>query len=226
MADYQLDFYSKFRGENRTSNLVITDYRRVMRELQKLDKDYVAQLRRNFREIAKPVQTEIKREIPNKLNPPISGMQQVHFGRVAWGTNHQAEGYPRPKPAKSALIQTPTVRKNSKYNKQSIVRVVVGAPGTVLADMAGSSNKYTGRYEITRLYDYMYTTPDGRKVPGKRRHRINGQGQAFINALNSALGRPSRFVWKAAKRELPAAQKAMRMELRKVNVRMNRYFRK
>jgi len=225
MAQDTLDFYSKFRGENRAYNLAITDYREVIRKLQKLDSQYVTQMRKNFREIAKPVQTEIKRQIPAKMNPPISGMRQVHFGRVAWGTNHQAEGYPRPKPAKSALIQTPQVRKNSKYNKQSIVRIVVGSPGTVLADMAGSSNKYTGRYEITRLYDYMYTTPDGRKVPGKRRHRINGQGQAFINALNSAEGRPSRFVWKAATKELPAAQRAMRMEMRKVNVKMNRYFR-
>lgn len=222
----KLDFYSTlYRGTSRPSGLLVTDYRQVITQLQKLDSQYVAQMRKNFREIAKPIQTEIKREIPAKLNPPISGMRQVHFGRVAWGTTHQAEGYPRPKPAKSALIQTPRVRKNSKYKKQSIVRVVVGSPGTVLADMAGSSNKYTGRYEITRLYDYMYTTPDGRKVPGKRRHRINGQGQAFINALNSAAGRPSRFVWKAADRKLPAAKTAMRMELRKVNVRMNRYFR-
>ena len=219
------DFYSTFRGENRPSGMVITDYRETIRTLEKLDRDYVAQMRKNFRQIAAPVQTEIKNAIPSKRNPPIRGMEQVHFGRVAWGTDHQAEGYPRPKPAKSALIQVPRVRKNSKYAKQSIVRVVVGAPGTVLADMAGSSNKYTGRYEITRLYDYMYTTPDGRKVPGKRKHRINGQGQAFISALNAALGRPSRFVWTAAKKKLPAAQRAMRFEIRKVNLRLERKLR-
>lgn len=226
MAQTKLGFNTESRGRNREAGLIITDYREVIRQLEKLDKDYVAQMRRNFREIAKPVQTEIKQGIPSKGSPPIRGMRQVHFGRVAWGTTHQAEGYPKPKPAKSALIQVPRVKKQSLYKKQSIVRVVVGAPGTVLADMAGVSNKYTGAYEVTRLYDYMFTTPDGRKVRGKRKHKINGQGQAFISALNSAVGRPSRFVWDSANQALPNARKAMQKELQKVNVKMNKYFRK
>src|SRR6056297_2599533 len=174
----------------------VTDIRRAERMLRDLDKEYIKEFRKDIKSIAKPIQQGIKSGITNtKMNPPLSGMTQVHFGRVAWGTDYAPAGARRPKPIKSALIQRVPERARKRGTK-SLVRVVVGSPGTVLADMAGSggmSDSIDG--QITRSYDYMY-----KNGPGKRSHRVNGQGYAFVRGLNREYGRDaSRFVWPAAK---------------------------
>jgi len=197
------------------AQIEISDIRRAERMLRDLDKEYVKEFRQDIKAIAKPIQQSIKSGITyTKMSPPLSGMQQVHFGRVAWGTDFAPGGAKRPKPIKSALIQK-TPLKARKRGTKSIVRVVVGSPGTVLADMAGSGNmRKSIRGQMTREYDYMYK--DG---PGKRRHRVTSQGEAFVDNLGVKYGREaSRFVW-------PAAQKAgnkTRKELDRIIDKYNR----
>ena len=195
----------------------ITDIRVAERMLKDLDEDYLKEFRKDVKDIAKPVQRRIKAGITyTKMNPPIRGMKQVHFGRVAWGTNWAGDG-PKPKPAKSALIQRVPERARRKGTR-SIVRVVVGSPGTVLADMAGSGNmKASRRGQLTREYDYMYA--DG---PGKRRHRITTQGIAFVDALNARYGRDSsRFVWPAAEKAYPEVRNKIDNLITNYNRRLN-----
>jgi len=84
----------------------ISDIRRAERMLRDLEGDYIKEFRKDVKNIAKPIQQSIKSNIKNtKMNPPLSGMTQVHFGRVAWGTDYTPAGSRRPKPIKSALIQ-------------------------------------------------------------------------------------------------------------------------
>lgn len=199
---------------------VVTDLNPMLAEIRKIDQRYINDFRANAREIAKPVQQGIKRELNrfSRANPPLSGMRQVHFGRVAWGTDYAPAGSPRPKPYNSALIEVPRRTKSRKYGVTPIVRVVVGSPGTVLADMAGKSNKYTRAYEYTRPYDYMYTIR-GQKVPGQRVHRITTQGLEMITNLPGR--KPSRYVWKGAEPELPKARKRIATQIRQLNRRIN-----
>ena len=187
----------------------ISDIRRAERMLRDLEGDYIKEFRKDVKNIAKPIQRKIKSGIKGtKMNPPLSGMKQVHYGRVAWGTNYTPSGEKRPKPIKSALIQR-TPAKARKKGTTSIVRVVVGSPGTVLADMAGAGNMSDSiEGQVTREYKYMY-----KSGPGTRSHRVNGQGHAFVRGLNREYGKTaSRFVW-------PSAEKAgndTRKELDKV----------
>ena len=195
----------------------ITDIRVAERMLKDLDQQYLKEFRNDVKGIAKPVQRHIKAGITyTKANPPIRGMKQVHFGRVAWGTNWAGDG-PKPKPVKSALIQRVPERARRRGTK-AIVRVVVGSPGTVLADMAGSGNmRASRRGQLTREYDYMYSSG-----PGKRRHRITTQGIAFVNALNARYGRKSsRFVWPAAEKALPEVRDEIDELITKYNRRLN-----
>lgn len=201
------------------ARLEITNWNDIMRTLVKLDKDYVKELRKDFRAIAKPVQVEIKRAIPSKAKPPLSGMRQVHFGRLAWGSNYGAGA----KPSKSALIQTPnTRRKQYKGQDIAIARILVQSPATVLADMAGRRAGMKGRKGFTPEYDYMYTI-GGQKVPGKRKHRV--VPGAFLKGLSKATGvqqrYASRFVWPAAEKALPAARKRMDAKISEVNIKIS-----
>jgi len=196
----------------------ITDIRRAERMLRDLNDHYVKEFRKDIKAIAKPIQQSIKSGITyTKMNPPLSGMKQVHYGRVAWGTNFAPAGARRPKPVKSALIQKTPARARKKGTK-SIVRVVVGSPGTVLADMAGSGNmRKSIRGQITREYDYMYK--DG---PGKRRHRVTTQGRAFVDNLGVQYGRDaSRFVWPAAQKASGRTRKELDRIIDKYNRRLN-----
>jgi len=195
----------------------ISDIRRAERMLRDLDKEYVKEFRTDIKGIAKPIQQSIKTGITNtKMDPPLSGMKQVHFGRVAWGTNYAPSGARRPKPIKSALIQR-VPEKARRRGTKSIVRVVVGSPGTVLADMAGSGNMSKSiEGQITRSYEYMY-----KNGPGKRSHRVNGQGHAFVRNMNTEAGRPSRYVWPAAKKAEPKTRKELDRIIDKYNNVLN-----
>jgi hypothetical protein len=194
----------------------ITNWQEIMKMLGKLDREYVKQLRKDFKAIAKPVQAEIRKGIPTKAKPPLSGMRQVHFGRLAWGTNYGT----KPKPTRSVLIQLPNSRsrKFKGVDAVPITRLQVQSAAVVLTDMAGRKGYTKGRRGMTPEYDYMYTI-NGVKVPGKRRHRVvplafaKGLAKAKYLKQRSA----SRFVWPSAMKALPSAQRQMNEKITEVN---------
>lgn len=201
------------------ARLEITNWNDIMKVLVKLDKDYVKQLRKDFKFVAKDVQKAIKDNIPSKAKPPLSGMKQVHFGRLAWGSTFGA-GH---KPSKSAIIQTPNTRSKKYKGKEiAIARVQVQSPATVLADMAGRRAGAKGRKGLTPEYDYMYTI-NGQKVAGKRRHRV--VPGAFLLGLSKSsrlkVRFASRFVWPAAEKALPKTVASVDLIVSKANARVN-----
>lgn len=210
------------QGTNGSSGvrLEITNWNEVMKVINRLDKDYVKELRKDFRKIAKPVQTAIRKAIPSKARAPLSGMRQVYFGRLAWGSTHGKGA----KPSKSVLIQTPSTRtkKARRFESYSIARLQVQSPATVLFDMAGRRNYAKGRKGDTPVYDYMYTI-NGNKVPGKRKHKVTPL--AFAKGLSNASSRlqvgASRIVWPAAEKALPQARKEIDTRISLVNLKVN-----
>lgn len=196
--------------------LEITNWAEIMKTLRTLDKDYVKELRKDFKAIAKPVQAEIRKGIPTKAKPPLRNMRQVHFGRLAWGTTYGN----KPKPTRSVLIQLPNPRsrKFKGVDAVPITRLQVQSAAVVLTDMAGRKGYTKGRRGMTPEYDYMYTI-NGVKVPGKRRHRV--VPLAFAKGLAKAKylkqRGASRFVWPSALKALPAAQRKMDQKITEVN---------
>lgn len=215
-------------GSANEVRLEITNWNEVMTILKDLDETWIRDLRKEFKEIGKIGQTAVKRAIPDKSNPPMSQMKQVHFGRLAWGTTWGGGGK-KPRPAKSVLIQTPNTRKK-KYRELEripVVRLQIGSPGTVLFDMGGRAKYSKGRKGLTPVYDYMYTI-NGRKVPGKRQHRV--VPFAFAKGTAGAKGKlqmtASRIVWPAVEKAMPAITRKMREVVydtnRKIQLRLLR----
>jgi hypothetical protein len=122
------------------------------------------------------------------------------------------------------LIQLPARKaKYRKANQYAIVRLQIGSPATVLADMAGAVGGIKGRKGLTPSYDYMYTI-NGQKVPGKRRHRV--VPGTFMRALSSSgkgMQRPfsSRFVWPSVEKAMPQAVREMDEVITEVNRRVS-----
>ena len=199
--------------------LEVTNWNEVMKVLVKLDKTYVTALRKEFKKIARPVQLEVKKVIPSKGRPPLSGMKQVHFGRLAWGSDYGKGA----KPSKSVLVQTPNTRKRAYRGKDiAIARIQVQSPATVLADMAGRRNNTKARKGLTPEYDYMYTI-NGKKVPGKRQHRVKPWN--FVSKISGGGGiqqrTASRYIWPAALKALPKARQEMDRVITAANARVN-----
>lgn len=208
------------------SGLYLTDYNDLIRELNRVQPTLVKGLQKDYRKIAKPVQSAVKTGIP--VAPPTSGIHRktpqrtrsgfypvVQPGRVTWGANYQNKS----KPVKSVLIETPSPNKAPRTMKRfktgsfAIARLRINNAAVVLADMAGATGKNVDKYPRTREYDY------SRSKTGKRRHRINGQGRAMIRALG---GKASRFTWPSAEKALPKAKGEVKVVLQKAYSIINR----
>ena len=227
-AQIKASYITGNSGARDSVRLEITNWNDILRALKDAPEDWLKDLRKDFRRIAKGPQTAVRKAIPSRAKPPLTNMRQVHFGRLAWGTTYGGGGA-RPKPAKSVLVQLPGRKAKYRQNKEyPIVRLQVGSPATVLTDMAGSVGGVKGRRGLTPEYDYMYTI-NGQKVPGKRRHFVTPG--AFIRALNkSGKGmvrhKASRMVWPAVEKSMPLAVAQMDYTITNVNRKLNERDRK
>lgn len=210
-----------FGGAN-TVRLEITNWNEVLAVLKDLDDKWIRALRKEFRSIGGVAQKEVARAIPGKGSAPLSGMKQVHFGRLAWGTTFGGAGK-KPRPAKSVLVQTPNTRKRKyrELERISIVRLQIGSPATVLLDMGGRVFGSKGRKGLTPMYDYMYTI-GGQKVPGKRQHRVVPFvfAQGFAKAKGIRSRSASRIVYPAVEKAMPQVTRRMREVIYSTNTRI------
>jgi len=218
--NFRISMQSGTFGSSNTVRLEITNWAQTLKILKDLDSDYIVSLRKQFKAVGNEAAKVVKRRIPSKGKPPLSGMKQVWFGRLAWSTTWGGVGSEAPRPAKSVLVQLPNTRRK-KYRdleKAPIVRLQVGSPGTVLFDMAYRAGGAKGRKGLTPEYDYIYRV-NGRTVPGKRRHRV--VPGAFAKGLaKSGHGRASRIVYPAVESAMDKVTWQMQTIIFKVNQRI------
>tara|TARA_R110000822_G_scaffold8871_3_gene34984 strand:- start:266 stop:865 length:600 start_codon:yes stop_codon:yes gene_type:complete len=172
------------------ATIVASDYKRIIRELNKIEPDLVKELRANLKEVGQTVRTGVRANIPKQ--PPLSGMRRKlsPVGKT-WNTRRNA-----------STVQVKIKSPQRSVNKnQAIVQLVVKSPATIIADMAGRGN--AGRTGKTDWYVYpssTITTDNYR--PGMRRHTVNGQGKAMIQKLG---GSASRYAYPGAEEKMPEA---------------------
>lgn len=204
---------------NYKTEIEYTNLRLIIKTLKELDSRYLSEFYKEAKEIAKPIQAAIIKQIPSTA--PISGMRaRSQRGRLAWNVG---------KRAKSVVIRTNrTVKRKSsfaqgKINNYPIVQVVAQSPAVVLGDMAGKTNKYTDKKPRSRKHEINLF---GRGVIVERTYKINGQGSALINALAGGKGvlssSPSRWFWPSALKALPEAAKKMEALISKTNAILNK----
>lgn len=193
MAQFRIGTYATRVGGSRStyarSEVRVSNYYNLLKALRETDKELLKEFRKRAKDIGKPVQAAIKRSIPS--TPPIRGMRRrIVPGRLTWGVG---------KPAKSALIRLRHPKRFQKRERLSLLSIRVGSPATVVADMAGKSNRITNKNKVTPVYAY------SRAKSGFRQHTINGQGENMIDAL-SVKGGASRYVWPGAEDAIPEAR--------------------
>lgn len=192
------------RGGGYSAEMTFQDYDAMARSLNKLDKELLKEIRKQYREIASGPQKAVKKSIPS--GPPIRGMRKAVIpGRLTWGTV---------KPARSVLVKATRPKKLSDKKAVPIVQLVVGSPATIMADMSGRG-KSTGAKQVTPVYAY------SRSKSGYRVHRINGQGQAMVDALGGK-GSASRYVYPAVEDSMDEVRFELEDVIASANLKVQR----
>lgn len=209
--------------------IAFTDWRDLLREINKIEPQYARDLKRNFKKIATPMRSAVSRAIP-KTHPTsgvhvrgaknVSGFAPVVVpGRLSWSANAQ-NGNIQPRHTVIRLTKARSFKKIGQYGQMSIVKVEVDNAAVVMADMAGRSKKWVNKRPMTREYEY---SRGGIRV--KRKHRINGQGVGMIKALNRGKGvlkgDASRWIWPTANKQLPTVRYQINDLIRQANKFIN-----
>jgi hypothetical protein len=210
-------------GQN-TIQVRATDYRLVVKELNKIDKTLSLQLKKEYRRIASAGQISVKKEIQTmgrkgpfagstrKSNgKPANGM--AHGGRTGWGTEYGSAGGPlgnkKRYPYDSVLIETYT---RAQKKGTGIARLRVRSAATVITDLARSfrGSGKTRAYPI-RLF--------GGPVI-MRQHTKTWKGVAYFIRGLGAMSKPSlkgksRNVYPGFDKSYPAMRKEVVLVIQK-----------
>ena len=210
-------------GQN-TIQVSATDYKLVIRELNKIDKTLSLQLKKDYRKIATTAQSSVKKEIQSMgKNGPFAGSTRkstgkaangmAHGGRTGWGTNYGsaggALGSAKRYPYDSVLIEAYT---RAKKDQTGIARLRVRSAATVLTDLARSfgGTRKTRAYPI-RLFGGPVVI---------RSHTTTWKGVAYFIRGLGAISKPSlkgksRNVYPGFDKSYPAIREETKLVIEK-----------
>lgn len=181
-----------------------SDYRLVIRQLNKIDVQQSRELVKSYKKIGQDVKESVTAELAD-IGPegPMSGMR--HGGRTGWGTNYGKTGGPvstaKRHPYASILVQAYV---KPQKGQTGIARLRVRSAGTVLGDLARFSRGggKTKPYQI-RLFG-------GPEISRTHTKTMSGTS-AFIKNLGpiakKSLRKKSRNVYPGFDKALPKAIK-------------------
>jgi hypothetical protein len=177
----------------------------MIQSLQQLEPETYKQLRKDIRFITAPAVSAVKSNVPTIS--PFAGRRKdgfTHSGRTAWS-------------GASVTTNITPAQRSRAYGSTTSNLVAISATGQNkqfgfnILDMAGRGTG-RGRNPKSRTRPYEYKG-------GTRTHRLNGQGQAMIQALNT---KPSRYFYPAIENQLPEIRRRVETVIDKVAANMNR----
>jgi hypothetical protein len=193
-----------YSGQNSALKVYATDWKLFARELNKTDREASKQLKKDFREIMKPVQLSVRQEIKS-LNSagPMRGMR--HGGRTGWGRNYGSVGSPvsgvKRYPFDSVFVEAFT---RPKQGQTGIARLRVRSAATVLGDLA-TKVRGGGRTKMYKIREF-----GGPEI--SRTHEIRPSAVQKMITNFGAISKPSkrkksRNVYPGFDKSAPAASK-------------------
>lgn len=194
-----------------------SDVRAMLRKLRNIEPDLVKEFRREIKQIAKPVNDQIKQNIPSTA--PMSGMKRVvardgnyyiNEGRLIWDGNGirgvSDKGKVKQAKPKSTTISQ-AIKPSGKSLTTPLAKIILNSAAVSMADMAGRAGGNSSR-GVSR--EYLYRKRNGEIV--KRRHRVTSQGRQMIANLS---GQASRYGWPALENKIDAVAREIDKVLQK-----------
>jgi hypothetical protein len=205
-----------------THALTMSDIKQLQRDLKAIEPTLLRDMRKEIKQIAKPIEQRIKANIPQR--PPMSGMggvvkyrngsYAINEGRLRW----DGQGL-NPTNGKITKKFQPNATKISQAGRASgrslttpLAKVIMQSAPVSMVDMAGRVNK--GRPQSR---EYVIRLRNGELQ--KRRHKVTTQGQQFLANLP---GRASRYGWSALESQLDSVSYEIDKVIQKYYQRANR----
>lgn len=160
------------------------DIREMNKLLRNIEPGLVKEMRKEIRSIAKPINQQIKSNIPSA--PPMRGMG-LGTGRLRW--------FGDKKPDSTTISNR--IKASGRSLTTPLVAIVLNSAAVSMADMAGRVNK-------TRPISREYTVRLRNGELQKRRHRVTSQGEQMIRNLG---GRASRYGWPALENKIDLVER-------------------
>jgi hypothetical protein len=137
-----------YTGRASALKVYASDWKVFAKELYTLDKQQSFELKKRFKEIARPAQDSVRQEIQSLGSAgPMRGMR--HGGRTGWGRDFGSVGSPvsnaRRYPFDSVFVEA---FNKPKRGQTGIARIRVRSAATTIADVA---RKFSGR-AYTKMY--------------------------------------------------------------------------
>lgn len=191
------------------------DIKRINAALKLVEPELLKEIRGEIKAIAKPIENQIKVNIPNR--PPMSGMggvvrdkktgnYYINEGRLRW----DGAGLRASKAVKPDATSVTAGKATGRSLTTSLARITLRSPAVSMADMAGRVNQSR---PISR--EYTIRLRNGDIV--KRRHRVTTQGKKFIENL---AGAASRYGWPALEGKIDEVAREIETKV------LDKYYRK
>ena len=190
--------------EQKVANgMSVTDARELQKRLKAIDPTLRTQLIRDAKDAGKPLQGAIKNNLSGFT--PLSGMRGK--GRMGFGQGVKFD----------ATLLSFRARSSRHGNETSLVSVRTKSPIASVVDMAGKSGRFIGKgSKATPGYSREFQR-NGKTM----KYKVTTQGISLIRALGS---QPSRLVWPAVEKALPAVENAINTILINAYKLVNRSF--
>jgi hypothetical protein len=212
-----------YSGRAGALKVYASDWKAFAKVLRETDREQASELKKRFKEIAKPIQSSVKQELKTLGSAgPMRGMR--HGGRTGWGRNYGSVGSPvsgaNRQPYDSVLVDA---FNKPKRGQTGIARLRVRSAATTISDVA---QKFSGR-AYTRMYKI-------REFGGEEIMRNHILSPKAVNQMLTNLGpiskaskkKKSRNVYPGFDKSYPAAareaEKAIDKTVRTIEERMNR----
>jgi hypothetical protein len=140
-----------YSGRASALKVYASDWKVFAKALYEIDKEQSFELKKRFKEIARPVQSSVKKELQHgyRGEAPMRGMR--HGGRTGWSRDYgnigSAVSGAKRQPYDSVLVEA---FNKPKRGQTGIARLRVKSAATVLSDVArqSSGRSYTRMYKI------------------------------------------------------------------------------
>ena len=173
-----------YSGKAGALKVYASDYKRIIKELNTIDRQHAFQLKKSYKEIAEKAQISVKQEIKSLGSEgPMSGMR--HGGRTGWGRNYGTTGGAvsgaKRYPFDSVFIEA---FNRPKRGQTGIARLRVRSAATVLGDLA---QKFSGR-----AYTRMYKIREFGGEEISRNHQLSRKSVFYFIRNLGAISKPSK----------------------------------